>query len=106
MISENTWRLVSSEFRGRKLADLRVVGRKNAVPVYELTGFTEDDEPGDWKTFAAGLKHFSEGNFKEAINIFSQLSNDPAARQYIRRCEQLAANPPVSWDGVWELTEK
>ena len=37
MVAESTWRLASGQFRGRKLADLRVVGRKTAVAVYELT---------------------------------------------------------------------
>ncbi len=106
MVSDSTWRLVSTDFRGRKLADLRVVGRKNAVPVYELTGYSTDAEPVGWESFAAGLKRFGEGNFAEALNFFSQLPDDPAARNYIRRCEQLNAHPPVSWDGVWELTEK
>ena len=106
MVSGNIWSKVSDEFCGRKLADLRVVGRKNAVPVYELTGFAADNAPAGREIFADGLEHFSEGNFAEAINCFSQLPDDPAARQYIRRCEHLNANPPVSWDGVWEMTEK
>ncbi len=106
MISENTWRLVSAQFRGRKLADLRVVGRKNAVPVYELTGYMTETAPEGWETFSTGLKHFNKGEFKEAITAFSQLPEDPAAKHYIRRCEQLCNNPPSSWDGVWELTEK
>ncbi|MBN1973867.1 MAG: adenylate/guanylate cyclase domain-containing protein [Sedimentisphaerales bacterium] len=106
MISENTWRLVSKEFLGRKLADLRVVGKKNAVPVYELTGFNTETAPDGWEVFSVGRKHFNEGNFKEAIDIFSKLPEDPAAKNYIRRCEQLCNNPPSSWDGVWELTEK
>ena len=106
MVSGNTWSKVSTEFCGRKLADLRVVGRKNAVPVYELTGLDTDAVLAGWEIFDDGLKHFSKGNFAEAINCFSQLSDDPAARQYIRRCEHLNANPPVSWDGVWEMTEK
>ena len=106
MISESTWHLVSSKFSGRKLADLRVVGRKSAVPVYELTGFESNPVPADWETFAIGLTRFSEGDFAGAIGIFEQLPDDPTARHYIRRCKQLIAHPPESWDGVWELTEK
>jgi adenylate cyclase len=106
MISENTWRLASGEFCGRKLADLRVVGRKNAVAVYELTGYITEAAPSGWETFAVGLKHFSEGNFKLAMNVFSQLPDDPAAKHYLQRCEKFVNQPPGSWDGVWELTEK
>ena len=106
MISESTWHLVSNEFSGRKLADLRVVGRKTAVPVYELTGFASDAVPADWEKFTAGLTLFSRGDFAGAMDIFEQLPDDPAARCYIRRCKQLIARSPESWDGVWELTEK
>jgi len=106
MISESTWSLVSNEFRGRKLADLRVVGRRTAVPVYELTGFAADAVPADWEKFTAGLTRFKQGDFAGAMDIFEQLPDDPAASCYVRRCRQLIARPPESWDGVWELTEK
>ncbi len=106
MISESTWKLVSSEFRGRKLADLRVVGRKNAITVYELTEFKTDAAPADCKQFSEGLEYFQKGDFQNAINIFSKLTDDPAAIRYLKRCEHLIENPPVTWDGVWELTEK
>jgi len=106
MVSESTWRQVSTEFRGRKLADLRVVGRKTAVPVYELTGFAADDVPAGWDKFAAGLERFNKGDFAGAIDIFEQLPDDPAAMCYINRCRKLIAAAPQSWDGVWEMTEK
>jgi adenylate cyclase len=106
MVSENTWRLASAEFRGRKLADLRVVGRKTAVAVYELTGFAADAAPAWWDAFAVGLTHFREGNFAGAREAFEQLPDDPAAQRYAQRCAQLCAQPPASWDGVWGLTEK
>ena len=106
MVSESTWRQVSGHFRGRKLADLRVVGRKTAVAVYELTGFATDAEPAGWDVFAVGLNHFREGNFAAAKEAFGQLPDDPAAQRYLQRCAQYCAQPPASWDGVWGLTEK
>ncbi len=106
MVSESTWRLVSTEFRGRKLADLRVVGRKSAVSVYELTGFAADAVPAGWDKFNAGLICFNRGDFTGAIDIFGQLPDDPVARCYIHRCRKLIAADPESWDGVWEMTEK
>jgi adenylate cyclase len=106
MVSGSTWQLASAEFRARKLADLRVVGRKTAVPVYELTGFATEAVPAAWETFAAGLARFREGKFAEAGQLFGQLPDDPAARSYARRCAELSAHPPASWDGVWGLTEK
>ena len=106
MVSGSTWEKASSEFRGRKLADLRVVGRKTAVPVYELAGFAGDAADSRWDAFAAGLTRFREGDFTAAKAIFEQLPDDPAARSYVQRCANLSAHPPASWDGVWGLTEK
>jgi adenylate cyclase len=106
MVSGSTWQLASSQFCGRKLADLRVVGRKTAVAVYELTGFAGEAAPAGWDTFAAGLDHFREGNFAGAKEMFGRLPDDPAAQQYLKRCTELYAQPPASWDGVWGLTEK
>jgi len=106
MVSESTWRQASSHFRGRKLADLRVVGRKTAVAVYELTGFATDAEPAGWDVFAVGLSHFRQGNFTAAKETFERLPDDPAAQRYLQRCAQYCAQPPASWDGVWGLTEK
>lgn len=106
MVSGSTWQLVSAEFRARKLADLRVVGRKTAVPVYELTGFATDTVPAAWETFAAALACFRAGDFVGARAVFEQLPDDPAAQRYAQRCADLCAHPPASWDGVWGLTEK
>jgi len=106
MVSEKTWQLASAELRGRKLADLRVVGRKTAVAVYELTGYATDPEPANGKMFADGLARFGAADFPGAAALFEQLPNDPAAQHYAQRCAQLAATPPAAWDGVWELTQK
>ena len=106
MVSGSTWRLASAEFSGRKLADLRVVGRKTAVAVYELTGFATDAPTAGYDVFAAGLVRFCEGNFAGARETFEKLPDDSAARSYARRCAEMFAHPPESWDGVWELTEK
>ncbi len=70
MVSESTWQLVSGQFSGRRLADLRVVGRKTAVAVYELSGLAGDATPGEWEAFAAGLGLFREGDFAKAPRPF------------------------------------
>lgn len=106
MISENTWRLAASEFQGRKLADLRVVGRKNPMTVYEMTGLSSESAPPEWATFAAGLDQFRAGDFVSAAETFSMLPDDPAARCYVQQCEALVAQPPEDWEGIWELTSK
>jgi len=106
MISENTWSQASSEFAGRKLANLRVVGRKTPVAVYEMSGYATDPLPTGWETFETALTRFGDGDFEGAAKLFKQVPDDPAAERYIQRCAQLAEEEPESWDGVWELTQK
>jgi adenylate cyclase len=106
MVAESTWQRVSSEFRGRKLADLRVVGRTSAVAVYELMGLAPEAKLTDGETFDDGLAHFRAGDFAMAAKVFEQLPDDPVAQAYARRCAELATDPPTQWDGVWELTHK
>jgi len=106
MVSEYTWHQASGTFQGRKLADLRVVGRKRAAGVYELTGLATEGASDTDDPFATGLAHFHTGDFAASKDVFERLTDDPAARAYVRRCERLMLHPPVMWDGVWTLTEK
>ena len=106
MVSETTWRQASANFIGRKMADLRVVGRRTAVGVYELAGFTSEAAPAGWQTFEAGLSRFGEGDFAGARAAFEQLPADPVAQRYAQRCAHFEVHPPTPWDGVWALTEK
>jgi adenylate cyclase len=106
MVSESTWQLASDKFCGRKLADLRVVGRKSAVVVYELSGYAGDSCPESWGAFADGLTRFRQGDFKGAMEVFQQMPDDPAAQHYAQRCSCLRDEPPTSWEGIWEMTGK
>ena len=103
MVSGSTWQLASAEFCGRKLADLRVVGRKTAVPVYELTGFAADAVPAGWEAFAAGLTRFREGDFAGAKEVFEQLPDDPAAQQLcssaVRNCVPILRHRGMAYGG-------
>ncbi len=60
--------------------------------------------------FKEGRKYFGAGDWDKAINSFnSALSaneNDRLSNIYIDRCEQLKADPPKDWDGVWKLDSK
>jgi len=108
MVSEFTFRLLGSEIATREISSVRVVGRKIPVRVYEPM-FKEDfDARADlMRDFSKALQLYYEGSFKEALAIFSALSNDdmPSA-SYVRRCKDLIENPPKNWDGVWEMKEK
>ncbi len=108
MISESTHALLGNAFFCRELARLTVVGRKEAVRVYEpFLDSERQQREKEFKIFTAGLKAFYDGNFETAVIKFKLIANrDPSARSYLDKCTSLQGDPPAEWHGVWELTSK
>lgn len=108
MISRDTVNSLGGTFPVRELSRVAVVGRKEAVTVFEP--FLPDDYKNREEThriFAEGLDLFYRGTFQGASEAFSHIAGqDPPAAAYIRKCRQLSADPPDNWDGVWIMTEK
>lgn len=99
-----------TELRFRELARVAVVGKKEAVTVFEPMR-TKDYQGRQTvlETFATALNLFYKGDFNQALSMFSKIQADdaPAAR-YVAKCQELMANPPdaAAWDGVWVATSK
>jgi adenylate cyclase len=106
MVSETTWQQSGRNFVGRELGQLRMVGRKTPVKVYELAGLPGDERPTHFAAFEQALTLFYAGKFAEALAAFEKLPDDPAAKTYAAQCRALLAHPPAEWDGVLSLTEK
>ncbi len=106
MISDATRKVVDSEMMFRELGDLRVVGRKQPVRVYELEGFAGEAEPDHWNDYSQALELCKKGQQAEAKLAMSSLSNkesgDPAAQKWLDRLE----NEDEGFDSVWNLTRK
>lgn len=108
MISEFTRKELSDEFAVRELARVRVVGKVEPVRVFEPM-FREDYEPkaAMLKEFERGLYCYYEGKVAEALGIFQSLADqDLPARAYAKKCQDLIAHPPATWEGVWIMTGK
>ena len=108
MISACTKKMLGNEFSCREISSVRVKGRKEPVKVFEPM-FNEDyNAMADIiHRFEAGLRLYYSGQFNEAMEIFTTLSNtDGPSAAYVRICKELIENPPVNWDGVWEMKEK
>lgn len=111
-----TWVLASEALRNaagdalaaREISRVAVVGRREAVRVFELFPKEESAARADThRAFAAGLDDFTAGRFSEAIGKFQPIAEiDPAAAAYLRKCRALAESPPEGWEGVWTATEK
>src|SRR5574344_1883841 len=92
----------------RELAKVAVVGKKEAVTVFEPR--EQDVFEAKKETIAVfekGRDLFYNGDFMHALELFeSQAVNDPPCSKYAEKCRSLIATPPQNWDGVWHSTEK
>ena len=108
LASEALRNAVGDAFAAREISRVAVVGRREAVRVFELFPREETVARADaHRAFAAGLEEFYAGRFSGAIGKFQPIAEiDPAAAAYVRKCRALSEHPPEGWQGVWTATEK
>ena len=107
MISGATASRLPEEIACRELGRIAVVGRREAVQVFEPMFREEyEAERQRYEIFAKGLGYYYAGDFERARARFAELPGDPPAQAYVRRCEMLAANPPTDWQGIWVMESK
>lgn len=92
----------------RKLANVAVVGKKDAVVVYEpMEKSVYEQKKNIYEDFEKGFDLFYSGNFSDALLIFKKNEmEDPACLKYAEKCEYFIKNPPSDWNGVWIASEK
>jgi adenylate cyclase len=107
----------------RPLGRLQVVGRAQAVPIFEIVGLKESvsqDARECIGLFEQGLAKFYARDWSEALRLFTQSAkfepNQPGVTPgvktnpslvYIGRAEHYQAEPPPqAWDGRYVMTEK
>ena len=99
-----------TELRFRELARVAVVGKKEAVTVFEPMNANEYAErQAVLDAFSQGLQLFYQGKFSKALEAFSAIQKEDApAAHYVAKCRELLENPPdlSSWEGVWVATSK
>jgi adenylate cyclase len=108
VISQATLKLLKGRVPFRELARVAVVGRKEAVTIFEPMNSDEySAREDDLHIFAGGLEAFYNGRFEDAAAVFAEIAErDPAARSYIAKCRLLIESPPVEWNGVWVVKSK
>ena len=98
----------------RELDVVRVVGKKEPVPVFEVLDF-KDQLSGPMtdvlEHYLKGLACYKDRDYPIAIEHFRKaltfLDSDGPSLTYIERCERFIADPPpADWDGVYTHTEK
>lgn len=114
LISEPTFRAARAEIEARELDLVRVQGKTQAIPIYELTGMKNALSPerkSAHALFGDGVRLYRARRFAEALDLFVSvdraLPGDVPTSIYIQRCRRfLEMPPPVDWDGVYVMTSK
>ena len=114
MISERTYQACENQVDVRELDTIRVVGKKEAVTVYELLDKKNEtlSPMSDLVVqFSDALIKYKNRDFFSAKELFDKclniISADGPSRVYSERCAlYLESPPPLDWDGVFTLTEK
>ena len=108
LISQMTRTPLPPDIAVREISRVQVVGRKEAVRVFEPMTAEDAAARREWlPRFAEALAAYYAGRFEEALKTFTALAAvDPTSALYAARCRELAAHPPAEWAGVWVMTEK
>ncbi len=112
IVSESTARELSGDplFTLRKLDLVTVKGKKEPKKLFELiTAPVTDTLKKQLAHFASGRVAYNAGAWDEAISHFKKalaFGADGPSTAFIERCEDLKANPPSNWNGVYEFKTK
>jgi adenylate cyclase len=110
LISEATRAAAGPEVIAREVDQVRVVGRRQPVRIFELVGRKGEVDGATLERlvrFAEGLAALRARDFARAARAFTRDPDDGPSRALLRRAESFAASaPPPDWDGVHALEEK
>jgi adenylate cyclase len=114
LISDFTHRQLNGVYRTREVDQVIVKGKTEPVGVHEVLDYhTETTFPNLMDVvndFRDGISSYRRGAWDAAIGSFQRCLRahpaDTLSANYVDRCEQLRADPPETWDGVWVMTSK
>ncbi|MEO5376531.1 MAG: CHASE2 domain-containing protein [Magnetococcus sp. DMHC-6] len=114
LISETTYKLAQEVIDVRQLDTVRVVGKREAVTIYQLLD-RKNQVSGTMAEmlvyYEKGLTAYQNMDFSQALLFFQTalkiLPTDGPCQTYVDRCQQFLLTPPDHhWDGVFQLTSK
>ena len=113
VISEATYRQVSTQFVCRELDKIRVKGKNQPVNIYELMDVAAEKSRYEplLQRFDTAMKSYKEQNWGEAANQFSEVlasfPDDGPSQVFLERAIEFAQNAPEGeWDGVYVMKTK
>jgi adenylate cyclase len=114
LISEHTFARLKGVYRTREVDYVVVKGKTEPVAVYEVLDYhtraTFPNLMDAVNCFRDGIEKYRRGEWKRAIDAFEEAlranPSDALAQMYVDRCQMLADDPPVEWNGIWIMTSK
>jgi len=115
LISGMTADLLHDSYHMRELDFLRVKGKQNPVPIYEVLGCGDNPLPERktrlLSTFENGLRAYRQRDWLTASRLFKAATeidpSDGPSQIFLERSENYGTVPPADdWDGVWTLYDK
>lgn len=105
LISQNTKEQLENRIPCRKLGSIKVVGKKEAIDVYQPLAASYDMQTIEM--FHRCLELYENKQLSEALEGFSKLQNDAPAQAYITKImQELETVESGNWSPIWNLTSK
>lgn len=106
LVSEATQGAVSDRFVWRRLGDVQVKGKQEAVGVFEPIDATASaGAPQRLVVFEEALRRFEGGDARGALEMFESLGDDPPSVAYAKRIKSMIQESRDE-SSVWVLLEK
>jgi adenylate cyclase len=113
IISENTYRQVSSQFACRELDKIRVKGKTQPVTIYELLAPMEERSRFEplLSRFNEALASYRTHDWPAAAGklgeLLAEFPDDGPTQILLQRCVEFTQEAPEGdWDGVYEMKSK
>jgi adenylate cyclase len=114
LASELTVKQLRGTYRMREVDRVVVKGKTAPVAVYEMLDYHNEESFPDMIEvvghFNDGFSLYRQGKWDQAMKSFREAlrihPGDRASATYIERCEQLKADKPADWNGVWIMKTK
>ncbi len=119
LVSESTWNAANSgenegKLLGRRLDQVRVVGRTTPVQLYNIVGILEElpqEQIECVEMFHKGLDLYLNKKFEEAKVIFAKAlaiyPHDGPSSAFLVRCDEfISKGVPANWSGILNMTSK
>ena len=113
VISEATYRQISSQFVCRELDKIRVKGKNQPVNIYELMDVAAEKAKYEAliERFDAAMKSYKARNWRDAADQFAEVlascPDDGPSQIFLERAIEFSQNAPQGdWDGVYVMTTK